>query len=273
VNVPFRIYGHPRGRARTGTRSPRCSLPGAPTTFSSYRPNHGRMYAELLIPLDTGPCVYRCWDARDCCLYVGWSSRHLLLRRMSDHMRDWQHRTQWWQDVARIDYLEFADDTAAQTEERRQIYLLRPQHNKVYNCGHDLSLPENYDAKDHHCLRCLDIRMQGVAAQRKAKRAEKRAVRNARRDARRDAMRAEWEKKLADRADRREAITGYAQEHRGLISDRQLSFMIATEFGGAWRTHQKHLCGGYYGPMPDRGGIRPRTARMGRPPGRSVAER
>jgi hypothetical protein len=231
------------------------------------------MYADLLIPLDIGPCVYRCWDAADSCLYVGWSSRQMLTRRISDHMRDWQHRTQWWRDVARVDYLEFADDSSAQAEERQQIYLLRPPHNKVYNCGHDLSIPENYDAKDHHCRRCLDMRMQDVAERRKAKRAEKRATRNARRDAQRDARRAEWERKLAERADRRATITAFALERRGFVSDRQLALTIAAEFGGAWQTHQNYLCGGYYGPRPDRGDIGLRTARMGRPPGASGKRR
>ena len=104
-------------------------------------------YAVLPIPLNPGPSVYRFWNAEGECLYVGMSRAQRLFRRIGAHMLDTLHKTKWWKDVVRVDRMELADEEAAQVEERRQIYLQRPIHNKVNNCGHDLSLPENYEPK------------------------------------------------------------------------------------------------------------------------------
>jgi hypothetical protein len=68
--------------------------------------------------------VYRLWDDRDKCLYVGQTKQaHPLLRVM-------QHKSKsWWPDVIRVDYVEVCDLSLLDETEIRQIRDLNPVHN------------------------------------------------------------------------------------------------------------------------------------------------
>ena len=213
-------------------------------------------YVELHVPLIVGPCVYFCWDAEGKCLYVGMSGPQQLLRRMGNHMLDKCHRVKWWKDVARVTYIEFADNEAADMEERRQVYLLRPPHNKVFNCGHDLSLPENYIPGERRCRICLREQKRAQADRRKTDRAEQRDAARARLRTRNDTIRIrlkaptepDWEEGRRQRAERRAAIAAFVAEQRGTMSDAELARQITEKFGGRTRSHQTRLYEGAYGP-------------------------
>jgi hypothetical protein len=214
-------------------------------------------FAELNVPLITGPCVYRFWDADDRPLYVGRCSWQQLLRRVGGHMRDAHHRTEWWKDVARIDFAELPDDDAANVLERRQIYLLRPVHNKVFNCGHDCSLPENYEPGGRRCLACLREHTEKQAAARKATRGANKTARRARTAARLLARgtdweeagrQPEWDESRRQRDERRAAIVAFVAERRETMTGAELARLIAERFGGQPRSHQARLYEGAYGP-------------------------
>jgi hypothetical protein len=171
-------------------------------------------------------------------------------------MLDTHHRTEWWKDVARIDFAELPDDDAANVLERRQIYLLRPVHNKVFNCGHDCSLPENYEPGGRRCLACLREQAEKQAATRKAARGANKTARRARTAARllvrgiewKEAGRQpEWDESRRLRAERRAAIVAFVAERRGTMTGAELARLIAAEFGGNPRSHQARLYEGAYG--------------------------
>ncbi len=171
-------------------------------------------------------------------------------------MLDRCHRVKWWKDVARVTYIEFADNEAADREERRQVYLLRPPHNKVFNCGHDLSLPQNYIPGERRCRICLREQKKAQADRRKKDRTEQREATRTRLRTRNDGIRIrwraapelDWEQGRRERAERRADIVAFVAGHRGTMSDAELARQITEKFGGRARSHQTRLYEGAYGP-------------------------
>jgi hypothetical protein len=82
---------------------------------------------ELALPEEQQAFVYRLWNAAGECLYVGQTTRPVIVRLC-------QHRyTQpWWDEVARADYVEVLDGDLDWAEEC-QIAELHPKYNVAKN--------------------------------------------------------------------------------------------------------------------------------------------
>ena len=70
--------------------------------------------------------VYRLWDAKDECLYVGQSRQAHPLMRIAGHKNK-----SWWPEVARADYIEVPELDLLDEFEAQQIRYFRPKHNIV----------------------------------------------------------------------------------------------------------------------------------------------
>jgi hypothetical protein len=96
------------------------------------------------IPTKPGFYVYRLWAADGTCLYVGCCGERGP-RRVRDRFGSHRHRQPWWPEVARTDVAVFASPAEIVAEERSQIALVKPVHNKrlLGHCGkgHDLTGP------------------------------------------------------------------------------------------------------------------------------------
>jgi excinuclease UvrABC nuclease subunit len=122
------------------------------------------MKSKLLsgsIPLKlNGVAVYRAYDWRDNLLYVGISSQ--VCQRMAGHAA----KSDWWQKAARVDWAEFPDRRAAETEERR---LIR-RHDPPYNTAHRPRFYVVLTANDRHEDGCPEGAFLAAKAMQRADR-------------------------------------------------------------------------------------------------------